>query len=292
MSRPVSGQNVPKGQGSKFRRESGQTGTAADEPALRQSVPKHRPKYRRKSEEAKSATGKFRHENTAEGAAAGGDADAPPTGKAGAGKATPDKNAKRLQKSKLRMEKSGEKVNAAKEKLAAQKPPKKRGPVKKAGRAVSGTIQGYVHGKIFQVEDENVGVEGAHRSELVGEAAVRGTSRFVKRRIRSAPVRAVRRAESKNIRATADYQFRKAAEEHPELNKNVVSRLWQKRRLKKQYQKQARSAAKQEQKPPEKPPPRLAALSWALSGAIPWGRSSRLSAFCLWWGSSPARPPW
>lgn len=210
-----------------------------------QSVPKGRPKYRRESEEAKAAAGKFRHENEAEGAAAGGDADAPPTGKAGAGKAKPDKSAERLQKSKLRMEKNGEKVNTAKEKLAAQNPPKKRGPVKKAGRAVSGTVQGYVHGKIFQVEDENVGVEGAHRSELVGEAAVRGTSRFVKRRVRSAPARNLRKAKCKNIRATADYQFRKAAGEHPEFNKSTVSRLWQKRRLKKQYQKQARAAAKQ-----------------------------------------------
>lgn len=53
------------------------------------------------------------------------------------------------------MEKSGEKLNATKEKLAAQKPPKKRGSVKKAGRAMGGTVQGYVHGKIFQIEDEN-----------------------------------------------------------------------------------------------------------------------------------------
>ncbi|MEG0441977.1 MAG: NlpC/P60 family protein, partial [Oscillospiraceae bacterium] len=162
------------------------------------------------------------------------------------GKAKPDKDTVRLQKSKLRMEKSGETLNTAKEKLAAQKPIKKPGPVKKAGRAVSGGVQAYVHTKIFQVEDENVGVEGAHRSELVGEAAVRGTSRFVKRRVRSAPSRAVRKAETKNIKATADYQFRKTAQEHPELNqKSAVSRLWQKRRLKKQYQKQAREATKQ-----------------------------------------------
>ena len=38
--------------------------------------------------------------------------------------------------SKLRMEKRGEKLEAAKEKQAKQKPPKKHGPVKKAGRAV------------------------------------------------------------------------------------------------------------------------------------------------------------
>ena len=42
---------------------------------------------------------------------------------------------KRLNKSKLRAEKSGAKLDAAREKLAAQKPPKKPGPVKTAGRA-------------------------------------------------------------------------------------------------------------------------------------------------------------
>lgn len=204
-----------------------------------QSVPKRRrPKFRHDSEQARPAD-KLHHEDAAGGGpAGGGDADAPP-------KAKPDKDAARLHKSKLRMEKSGEKLNTAREKLAAQKPVKKSGPVKKAGGAVGRGVHGYVHGKIFQVEDENVGVEGAHRSELVGESAVRGTSRFVKRRIRSAPARTVRKTERKNIRATADYQFRAAAQEHPELGKNAVSRLWQRRRLRKQYQKQAREAAKQ-----------------------------------------------
>ena len=36
--------------------------------------------------------------------------------------------------SKLRMEKRGEQLDKAKKKLAKQKPPKKSGPVKKAGR--------------------------------------------------------------------------------------------------------------------------------------------------------------
>lgn len=272
------GQSVPKRRRPKYQRESEQapadtprredmagdgftdaedagadTNTPPiEEPTLGQSVPK----FRRESSEAKSAADKLHREDATEGGpAGGGDTDTPPKGKA-----KPNKDAARFQKSKLRMEKSGEKLNAAKEKLAAQKPIKKPGPVKKVGRAVSGSVQGYVHAKIFEVEDENVGVEGAHRSELVGEAAVRGTSRFVKRRVRSAPARAVRKAKSKNIRATADYQFRKTAQEHPrattprraspeaypaEGKQNPVSRLWQKQRLKKQYQKQAREATKQ-----------------------------------------------
>jgi len=151
----------------------------------------------------------------------------------------------KINKSKLRMEKRGQKLDAARERLAKQKPFKKPGPIKRGGRALGRGVHGYVHGKIHQVEDENVGVEGAHRAELAGESVLRHGTRFVKKRIRTAPARAVRKAEAKSIRATADYHFRVAAQGHPELRKNVVSRFWQKRRLKKQYAKQAREAAKQ-----------------------------------------------
>ena len=106
--------------------------------------------------------------------------------------------------SKLRMEKRGEKLDAAKEKLAKQKPPKKPGPVKKAGRAVGGGVHGFVHGKLYEVEQENVGTEGAHRSELVGESALRHGSRYVKRQIHQHPAKAVQKAESRHIKATAE----------------------------------------------------------------------------------------
>ena len=142
--------------------------------------------------------------------------------------------------SKLRMEKRGEKLEAAKDKLAKQKTPKKPGPVRRVGRAAGGTVHGFVHGKLFEVEQENVGTEGAHRSELAGETALRHGSRFVKKKIREHPAKAVQRAESKYIKATADHQFRVAAQEHPELEKNAWKRFWQKR----QYRKQARQTAK------------------------------------------------
>ena len=146
--------------------------------------------------------------------------------------------------SKLRMEKQGRKVEKAKEKLARQKPPKKPGPVKRAGRVASGSVHSFVHGKIFEVEQENVGTEGAHRSELVGESVLRHGSRLVKRKIREHPARAVQKAEARYVKRTADYHFHTAAQEHPELAKSALKRYWQKQRLRKQYQKQAREAAK------------------------------------------------
>ncbi len=146
--------------------------------------------------------------------------------------------------SKLRMEKQGRKVEKAKEKLARQKPPKKPGPVKRAGRVASGSVHGFVHGKIFEVEQENVGTEGAHRSELVGESVLRHGSRFVKRKIREHPARAVQKAEARYVKRTADYHFHTAAQEHPELAKSALKRYWQKQRLRKQYQKRAKEAAR------------------------------------------------
>ena len=153
-------------------------------------------------------------------------------------------NQEKAAASKLRMEKRGEKLDRAKEKLAKQKPPKKPGPVRRVGRMASGSAHSFVHGKIYENEHENVGIEGAHRSELVGESALRHGSRFVKRKIREHPAKAVQKAESRYIRATADYHFHTAAQEHPELSKNALSRFWQKRRLRKRYQKQAKEAAK------------------------------------------------
>ena len=153
-------------------------------------------------------------------------------------------NQEKAAASKLRMEKRGEKLEAAKDKLAKQKPPQKPGPVRRVGRVASGSAHSFVHGKIYENEHENVGIEGAHRSELVGESALRHGSRFVKRKIREHPAKAVQKAESRYIRATADYHFHTAAQEHPELSKNALSRFWQKRRLRRRYQKQAKEAAK------------------------------------------------
>ena len=151
----------------------------------------------------------------------------------------------KISKSKLRMETREDKLNRARKKLEGKKPPKPRGPVRRALGAAGWSAHGFVHGKIYEVEHENVGTEGAHRSELLGEAALRQGTRYAKKRIREHPARAVHKAETQYIKARADYQFRMAAQENPELAKNAVTRYWHKQKLKKQYAKQARQAAKQ-----------------------------------------------
>ena len=149
-----------------------------------------------------------------------------------------------LAASKLRMEKRSEQLDMAKEKLAKQKPQKNSGPVKKAGRAAGATVHGYVHGKLYEVEHENVGTESAHRTELVGEAVLRSTSQYVKRKVREHPAKAVQRAESRHRKAVVDYQYRATVEKHPEMqNSGAVSRYIQKQKIKRQYAKQARETA-------------------------------------------------
>ena len=151
----------------------------------------------------------------------------------------------KISKSKLRMETREDKLNRARKKLEGKKPPKPRGPVRRVLGAAGWNVHGFVHGKVYEVEHENVGTEGAHRSELVGEAVGRAAVHTVKKRIREHPARAVHKAETQYIKARADYQFRMAAQENPELAKNAVTRYWHKQKLKKQYAKQARQAAKQ-----------------------------------------------
>ena len=151
----------------------------------------------------------------------------------------------KISKSKLRMETREDKLNRARKKLEGKKPPKPRGPVRRVLGAAGWNVHGFVHGKVYEVEHENVGTEGAHRSELMGEAVGRAAVHTVKKRIREHPARAVHKAEAQYIKARADYQFRMAAQENPELAKNAVTRYWHKQKLKKQYAKQARQAAKQ-----------------------------------------------
>ena len=154
--------------------------------------------------------------------------------------------------SKLRMERRGEKLDTAREKLAKQKPPKKPGAVKRIAHTAGHGFHGFVHGKLYEVEHANVGTEGAHRSELAAESVYRFGRRKLRKAIREHPAKAVERAESKHIRATADYCYRKTVEEHPEMQEGgTVSQYLQKQKIKRQYAKQAREAARQTAKAAE-----------------------------------------
>lgn len=152
--------------------------------------------------------------------------------------------ARRDKKSAYRAERTGAKLDAAQQKQAKQKPKKRPDPIKATRQAVQTEAWRFTHGKIYQAEQENVGIEAAHRTELAGEAAGRKVSRFIRQRQRTRPARTVRKWEKRDIRAKADLQFRKLANEHPDLKQSPLFRMLQKKRLKRKYQKQAREAAK------------------------------------------------
>ena len=215
--------DVPVEGGPKYRQQSRR------EAASGQSVPKQQP-FRQESKQDRPAD-KLRHDGDGAGGSSSGGASPP--------------EPEPLRKTRLRMEQRRGKADSAKEKLANQKPCKPPGPVRRAADLAGRGVHGYIHGKIFQVEHENVGVEGAHRTELVGEAVGRKAVRFTKQRIRTRPARMVRRAESRYSKAAANYQFQRAAQEHPELSKNVWVRFWRRQRQKRQYQKQAKAAVNQ-----------------------------------------------
>ena len=111
----------------------------------------------------------------------------------------------KYQKAQAKAEHAGEKLGKAREKLdkteakrAAKKPP---GLAKKAVRGVRTEAWFYVHNKIHEVEHENVGVEGAHKSELAAEAGTRKLTRYAKRRWQEHPARKVAKWERKDIKA-------------------------------------------------------------------------------------------
>ena len=187
--------------------------------------------------------------------------------------------------SKLRMERRGEKLDAAREKLAKQKPLKKPGAVKRLAHAAGHGVHGFVHGKLYEVEHENVGTEGAHRSELAAESVYRFGRRKLRKAIREHPAKAVERAESKHIKATADYYYRKTVEEHPEMQEGgAVSRYLQKQKIKRQYAKQAREAARQTAKAAEGTASVTGKLTEKVSAYIkehPGGLLLLLAAFLL-----------
>ena len=155
----------------------------------------------------------------------------------------------KYQKAQAKAEHAREKLGKAREKLdkteakrAAKKPP---GLAKKAVRGARTEAWFYVHNKIHEVEHENVGVEGAHKSELVAEAGARKLTRYAKRRWQEHPARKVAKWERKDIKARANVDFQKMASEHPELASNPLSRVQQKWKLKRRYSKEAKAAAKQ-----------------------------------------------
>ena len=105
----------------------------------------------------------------------------------------------------------------------------------------------YLHGKIHEVEQENVGVESGHKAEELAERQAGKALRNDRRRNKLKPYRAAAKAERKSMAANAEFVYQKSLRDNPELAQavtNPISRLWQKQHIKREYAKAARAAGR------------------------------------------------
>ena len=141
-------------------------------------------------------------------------------------------------------DKAADRLDAARDAIPNKRPGKPHTnplsrPIQEAGAAI--------HDKVREVEQENSGVQSGHLGERSFEKAVGYGNRRVQnwraeRKLK--PWRDATKAEQAAVKANADFCYRKAVAENPQLASNPISRLWQKRKLQKQYAAAYRAAGK------------------------------------------------
>ena len=137
-------------------------------------------------------------------------------------------------KQKLRAESQGAVSRKKKfrgEKMESGKPSRAK---RIAAHAPVTAASGRIHHEVSKYEDENVGVEAAHKGEEAVETGAR-TASYVKY---SGKMRAYKKAdklEKKSDKANIDALWQKHKAEHPQTSTNPLSRWRQKQEIKKQY---------------------------------------------------------
>ena len=114
----------------------------------------------------------------------------------------------------------------------------KKKPPSKLSHAVwdapGDAVLGKLHKEIRKTEQDNVGVESAHKSEETAETGVR----LVREGYRShklKPYRKAAQAEQKLEKANVNALYQKSLRENPQLASNPISRWQQKQAIKKEY---------------------------------------------------------
>ncbi len=114
----------------------------------------------------------------------------------------------------------------------------KKKPPSKLSHAVrdapANAALGKLHKEIQEAEQDNVGVESAHKSEEAAETGVR-LAREGYRSHKLKPYRKAAQAEQKLEKANVNALYQKSLQENPQLASNPFSRWQQKRTIKKQY---------------------------------------------------------
>ena len=100
--------------------------------------------------------------------------------------------------------------------------------------APANTVTGRIHQSIRESEQDNVGVESAHKSEEAAEAAGRLVREgYLSHKLK--PYRDAAKAEHRLEKANVDFLYQKSLQENPQFASSPFSRWQQKRAIKKQY---------------------------------------------------------
>lgn len=158
-----------------------------------------------------------------------------PIRKADRAAAKADKAQAKISKKQVRQKTVDPKTGKVTTKLVLED---KKKPPSKLSHAVRDTpanaALGKLHKEIRETEQDNVGVESAHKSEETAETGVR----LVREGYRShklKPYRKAAQAEQKLEKANVNALYQKSLRENPQLSSNPISRWQQKQAIKKEY---------------------------------------------------------
>lgn len=106
----------------------------------------------------------------------------------------------------------------------------------KTVRKVGDTLASGIHGKIHEVEQENSGVEAAHKTEIAAESAARHFSHHRQKAVNK-PYEKLSKLEHEAQVADTKLHYAKTQQEHPEMKKQRVNmnKHYQKQSIKKEY---------------------------------------------------------
>ena len=158
-----------------------------------------------------------------------------PIRKADRAAAKADKAQAKIRKKQVRQKTVDPKTGKVTTKLVLEDKKKPPSKLSHAVRDAPGDAAlGKLHKEIRETEQDNVGVESAHKSEETAETGVR----LVREGYRShklKPYRKAAQAEQKLEKANVNALYQKSLRENPQLASNPISRWQQKQAIKKEY---------------------------------------------------------
>ena len=165
-----------------------------------------------------------------------------PIRKAEKAAAKADKAQAKIPKKQVKRAKVDPKTGKVTTKLVLEDKPRPPSKLSHTVRDAPGNaVAGKLHQEIRKTEDDNVGVESAHKSEEAVETGVH----LVREGYRShklKPYRKAAQAERKLEKANVNALYQKSLQENPQLASNPLSRWQQKQQIKKQYAAAKRAA--------------------------------------------------